>query len=102
MDNYSITLLFILILVLYLIFFGIIVYEETKLKEIKMKLTKTTKHELTFQVKEYIGREGGMDIDNFGPELNNLKEAVNMLEIARAKEPSADWIIECRVETIVE
>lgn len=64
-----------------------------------MELTKTTKHILTFQVREYIGQEGGMDIEDFGGSVTDLKEAVNTLELARAQRPKCDWIIECRVET---
>jgi len=64
-----------------------------------MELTKTTKHILTFQVKEYVATEGGMDEEEFGGRVTDLKEAVNNIELARAKNAKADWIIECRVET---
>ena len=64
-----------------------------------MELTKTTKHILTFQVKEYVANEGGMDMYEFGGRVNEIKEAINNIELARAKDTKADWVIECRVET---
>ena len=66
-----------------------------------MEISKTTKHVLTFEVKEYIGTEGGMDEETFGNVTFDIKEAINNIELARSKFPKANWIIECRVETII-
>jgi hypothetical protein len=63
------------------------------------EITKTTKHVLTFQVKEFSSTEGGMDVDTFGEETNDLKVAVNNIELARSQYAKADWVIECRVQT---
>jgi len=62
--------------------------------------TKTT-HNLTFQVKEFVGQEGGMDEDEFGSPVADLALAVRNIELARIAKPSADWIIACRVITTV-
>ena len=66
-----------------------------------MELTKTTKHVLTYQVKEYIDQEGGMDKQEFGDWVADIKDAANNLELARIKDPDADWIIECRAVELI-
>ena len=62
--------------------------------------TKTT-HNLTFQVKEFVGQEGGMDEDEFGSPVADLALAVRNIELARIAKPDSDWLIVCRVITTV-
>ena len=64
-----------------------------------MKLTTTTTHEITFSVCYFEDTEGGMNSDSFGKSVNELAEAIELLGIAKAQDPSKNWVIVADVET---
>lgn len=69
-----------------------------------MTIKLVTTHVLSFQVIQYWATEGGMESQSFGEKVSELVDAIRNLELARDAYPTedkqtADWIIECRVET---
>jgi len=65
-----------------------------------MKLEVTTKHELVFTVEYFEATDGGMDSDSYGDPVGSIEEAVHLLTLAKVGNKT-DWIIVCRVKTII-
>lgn len=64
-----------------------------------MEIVKTTVHIVTFQVRALVSSGHDKYEQNFGSTVNNLKEAIDIFEIAKISEPEHDWFIYCQVQT---
>jgi hypothetical protein len=64
-----------------------------------MKITTQTTHDISFEVKEFRGEEGGMHVGQFGDVCKDMAIALRTLELARAHDPKADWVIVLDVVT---
>lgn len=67
-----------------------------------MKIKTVISTEIKFSIRAYIATEGGMDTESYGPECNELHEAVVLYRQAMVARPDIDWIIEGRVNDIIE
>jgi hypothetical protein len=66
-----------------------------------MELKTTTTHKITFSVQYFEATEGGMDSEQYGKDVDNLKEAVNLLLLANVARPDCNWMVVGNVQTIV-
>lgn len=64
-----------------------------------MKLSTTTHHAVTFTVKAFWPEEGGMGSDQYGESVQELAQAIRLLELARVAQPKTDWKIVGEVKT---
>lgn len=66
-----------------------------------MKISATTKHDISFTVEAFWNEEGGMGQDQFGDVVPELVAAVRLLELARVAHPKTNWVIVGTVATTV-
>lgn len=66
-----------------------------------MTIKTTTSHNLTFSVEAFWNEEGGMGHEQYGEDVQELTQALHLLELARVARSAYDWAIVCRVETKV-
>lgn len=64
-----------------------------------MEIKTTTTHKIKFRIRAFWSEEGGMGEDSFGKEVNELPEALRLLELANASRPDENWMIVCDVDT---
>ena len=67
-----------------------------------MKITTSTSHNIIFTVEAFWDEEGGMGQDQYGDEVQELPEAIKLLELARVAKPKEKWLIVCHVETVTK
>lgn len=68
-----------------------------------MELTTSTTHLITFSVQAFWDEEGGMGNDMYGDPVQELADAIRLLELARVGEKKKNkWVIVCDVETTVK
>lgn len=64
-----------------------------------MNLKTTTSHAITFTVEAFWDEEGGMGQDQYGEGVQELAQAVRLLELARIAQPKEPWRIVADVKT---
>ena len=66
-----------------------------------MELKTTITHKITFSIRYFHDSEGGMDTEQYGKDVDNIKEAVNLLLLANVARPDCNWMIVGNVQTVV-
>lgn len=66
-----------------------------------MNLKTTTSHTVSFTVEAFWSEEGGMGQDRYGEAVQELPQAIRLLELARVAQPKTDWVIVGKVTTTV-
>lgn len=61
------------------------------------KVSVTATYEVTYCVVCHEGTEGGMDVHYFGEEVQELQQALHLLDVANIQESSRDWSIQLDV-----
>lgn len=64
-----------------------------------MNLKTTTSHAITFTVEAFWDEEGGMGQSQYGEGVQELAQAVRLLELARIAQPKEPWRIVADVKT---
>jgi hypothetical protein len=64
-----------------------------------MNIKTTTSHAITFTVEAFWSEEGGMGQDQYGEAVQELPQAIRLLELARVATPAMDWKIVVHVTT---
>jgi hypothetical protein len=66
-----------------------------------VKLSITTTHTITFDIKAFEQTEGGMNVEVFRSDIGTLDEALHALEVARSSSRDTEWLIVANVTTQV-
>ena len=66
-----------------------------------MNIKTTTSHTIAFTVEAFWSEDGGMGQDQYGEAVQELSEAIRLLELARVATPDYDWKIVGEVKTTV-
>lgn len=64
-----------------------------------MNIKTTTSHAITLTVEAFWSEEGGMGQDQYGEAVQELPQAIRLLELARVAQPETDWKIVGDVKT---
>lgn len=67
-----------------------------------MEVTNTVSYKLSFSVMYHESAEGGMDFEQFGKDVGDIKSALRIWDTAKDTRPEHDWEIVCSVQRIVK
>jgi hypothetical protein len=66
-----------------------------------MNIKTTTSHTISFTVEAFWSEEGGMGQDQYGEPVQELPQALRLLELAQVAQSKTNWVIVASVKTQV-